>query len=191
MRGVRACAIGVVGVTILALTGCSLAIRRGPEDEPCPESARVSLDRALLLESIFPLWFPSHPLASVETLVGVCPEPGAGPWVFLFRSPRSADAPLQFDGIAMSEQPWGYGDPLAKYQEDMKAEEDSGTRIHTVLGVPALSDAAHDDDYGDDPAWLELVLEDVDISFWGGENVEDLIAIAETLEKLTEPPLGP
>jgi len=205
MKRVRACVIGVAGVSILGLTGCSPATEadesgksayRQPtgilaQDEPCPESVRVSLDQAVLLESIFPIWFPSHPLASVETLVGVCPEPGGSPWVFLFRSPRPPDAPLRFDGIIMSEQPWGYGDPLTKYQEDVVAKEDPGTRIHTVLGVPALSDAAHDDDQGTDPAWLELVLGDVDISFWGGESVEDLIAIAETLDRLTEPALGP
>lgn len=142
MNRVRACVIGVAGVTILGLTGCSPATEpdesgksayRQPtgtlaQDDWCPESVRVSLDQAVSLESIFPLWFPSHPLASVETLVGVCPEPGASPWVFLFRSPHPPDAPLYFDGIIMSEQPWVYGDPLTKYQEDMAVEEDPGKR---------------------------------------------------------------
>jgi hypothetical protein len=207
MNRLRACVVGVVGVTILGLTGCSPATQTdqsskassrqttamppAAQDQYCPEAVRVSLDQAMLLGSIFPIWFPVHPDASVETLVGVCPEPGASPWVFLFRSPRPPDAPLRFDGIIMSEQPWGYGDPLTVFQENMAAEEDAGTRIHTVLGVPALSDAAHDDDQGDDPAWLELVLGDVQISFWGGESVEDLIAIAETLQKLTDVPVGP
>lgn len=205
MKWARACVIGVACATILGLTGCSPANEADEsgesasrqatgtlaQNEFCPESIRVGLDEAAMLESIFPLWFPSHPLASVKTLVGVCPEPGASPWVFLFRSPRPPDAPLRFDGIIMSEQPWAYGDPLTKYQEDMAAEEDSGRRIHTVLGVPALSDAAHDDEKGTDPAWLELALGDVDISLWGGESVEDLIAIAETLQKLAELPITP
>lgn len=209
MKRVRAGVIGVAGVTILGLTGCSLATdadesgrsaygqatgtQHMSPDEPCPESLRVSLDEAMLLGSVLPAWFPSHPYASVETVVGVCAEPGGNQITFLFRSPHPPDAPLRFDGISMTEMPWDGGDPLTDYQETIaRFPEQEGKRIHTVSGVPALSDAAHDGDEGDDPAWLELVLEDVRVMFWGGESVEDLIAIAETLDRLEpEPPLGP
>jgi hypothetical protein len=40
--------------------------------------------------------------------VGVCPEPGASPWVLLFRSPHPPDAPLQFDGLPFRCRPWNY-----------------------------------------------------------------------------------
>jgi hypothetical protein len=75
---------------------------------------------------------------------------------------------------------------LTVYQENMEAyPEDAGKKIHTVKGVPAQSDAAHDGATGDDEAYLELVLEGVDIQLVGGESVEDLIGIAETLHQLT------
>jgi hypothetical protein len=159
-------------------------LRRGDETEHCPEALRVPLDQAIR-RSTFPAWFPSHQLASRENLAGVCPEGGVT-IAFLFRSARPPDDPLWFDGISIWEGRWGGGDPLTVYKENMAAfPEDTGKRIHTVRGVPAQSDAAHDSMAGDDAAYLELVLGDVSIQLSGGESVEDLMAIAETLHQLS------
>jgi hypothetical protein len=80
---------------------------------------------------------------------------------------------------------------LASYPEDV------GKEIHNINGLPALSDPAHDAESGLDRAYLTLVLgrglyleptgdgNGVEIEMAGGESVEDLIAIAKTLEIIT------
>lgn len=201
MNRTHAWVIAVMGVAILGLTGCSPTReiegslrstqgQAGPaqpgsdESAPCPESLRVSLDQAIL-GSILPVWMPSHPLASPEVLARVCLEPGGGTVELLFSSTRPPEAPLWFDGISIWEGQWGGGDPMTEF-EGLKAAypEDTGKAIHTVRGVPAISDAAHDGDNGNDPAYLELVLGDTWVQLYGGESVQDLVAIAETLHQI-------
>lgn len=90
---------------------------------------------------------------------------------------------------------WYAGDPLSEYEGLIGSyPELKGMDVYDIKSVPALGDPAHNSEDGLDRAFLTLVLgrdryleprgdgNGVEIELMGGESVEDLIAIAQTLE---------
>lgn len=190
---------GVCSVAALGLVGCSQELdMHGPTSgiasvpkyeglpgEPCPESLSVPINEAML-GAVFPVWLPIHPLAPQESIVAACTD-GVSV-TFVFPDPRPSQAPLRPAGLVLWESPWEGGDPAEVWQAAIEAyPDDEGKKIYSVKGVPALGDAARDDETGQDAAYLSLVLEDVEIHLTGGESVEDLIAIAEALQRVQTP----
>lgn len=198
-------------VTLLGLAGCSSPAESGthqrkveteaqgvPEGLPdeCPPPNVVNLQDAI--DSVeFPLALPSHEFASLPNLQEVCLDP-SGRVILRFPSPRPAEQPLRTDGLLITEGWWYGGDPVADYDRRLSAyPELVGMDLYDIKGVPALGDPAHNGEDGLDRAYLTLVLgrgiyleltgegNGVEIELIGGESVEDLMAIAETLEIIT------
>lgn len=198
-------------VTLLGLAGCSETIKRDtPQLEErvgsqqsqaalsleCPSSSTVDLQTAV--DSVeFPLAVPSHEFASPPNAQEVCLEP-SGRLILRFPPVRPAEEPLRADGLLLAEGWWYGGDPLAEYEGLIASyPELVGMDVYDIKGVPALGDPAHNSEDGLDRAYLTMVLgrglyleltgdgNGVEVILAGGESVEDLIAIAETLEIIT------
>jgi hypothetical protein len=201
--------VGITTLTLLGLVACSdsaggdrARTESLPPDESlssedeCPSPYEATLEDAIGTAK-FPLALPSHEFASSANVQEVCLDP-SGRVILRFPSPRPAQEPLRADGLTIVEGWWYAGDPMTEFEARLASyPEDVGKEIHSINGLPALSDPPHDDETGLDRAYLTLVLgrgvyleltgdgNGVEIEMAGGESVEDLIAIAKTLEIIT------
>jgi hypothetical protein len=163
----------------------------------CPRPNVVSLQEAI--DSVqFPLALPAHEFASEVNLQEVCLDP-TGRLILSFPLPHPPERPLRGDELLIVEGWWYLGDPLAEYEGRIESYPDLvGMEVSDIKGVPALGDPAHNSEDGLDRAYLTLVLgrglykeptgdgNGVEIELVGGESVEDLMAIAGTLEIATQ-----
>jgi hypothetical protein len=121
-------------------------------------------------------------MASTENLQAAYLSPDGATVIMTFPAPRPS-APVRQPGIEIWEFSWEGGDPLKLYQQSVKEAPVTGKRIIQVNGVPALAVPASvpEDATGENPAFLTFVLGNVEIEISGGESIEDLAAIAETM----------
>jgi hypothetical protein len=69
---------------------------------------------------------------------------------------------------------------MLRYRQSLEEDPVTGQRIIDIRGVPALAVPANvpEDLTGENPAFLTLVLGDVEIEISGGDSIGNLIAIA-------------
>lgn len=169
---------------VVVLSGCT-APSEGPDENPqfgYPDQWRVSLQEAIE-KATFKIKLPHHQFASRENIQEVFLYPDRTAVVLTFPLPKTPSAPIRKDRLEIYQSPWEGGDPLLDYQRDIAEDPVTGKRIHYVNGVPALGVEAHapEDETGENPAFLRFVTDGVEVQLSGGESVEDLISIAETM----------
>jgi hypothetical protein len=153
-----------------------------PEDPKIkyPKEWKSSLTEAEK-KTKFKLKFPHHELASQDNLKDVYVFPEASGVAFQFSLKKEPQSPIDQQVIEIFITPYQGTDPVADYEASIQ-EDPEGKKLHTVNGEVALSDEPHDDQIGTDVAFLRFVWNGLEIQLSGGESVDDLIQIAESLK---------
>ena len=87
--------------------------------------------------------------------------------------------------LEIYQEPWDGGDPLVEWQGLLTLDETAG-EIYLANGFPVLVNPPHSDETGEDGAYLEIVLDGVDVQIGGGESIEDLAQVASTLDGMPD-----
>jgi hypothetical protein len=152
-----------------------------------PESAypaewELPLEVALR-EVDFPARIPNHPQASPDKVLVTCLSPDGDRLVMRFPLPAPPQEPLRDSYIEVFQSAWVGGDPGASYAEDLANDPVDGKGLYTVNGVSALGVEAHsaDDETDENGAFLRFVLDGVEVQVFGGESLDLLIEIADSM----------
>jgi hypothetical protein len=131
----------------------------------------------------FPIFVPDHPSANEANLIATYVRPG-GAWVAM-QFPAPTDADVQQTHIEVFLMPWEGGDPSEAYAENLAKDPVVGKGLHQVQGIVALGVTANSPTDTDqaNPAYLELVYEGIEMQVSGGDSLERLIEIAESIVK--------
>lgn len=159
--------------------------RADPVGDHPPAEWIVSLSAARE-RAPYGLLFPDHPDASVENMKAAYQVPDK-PAAVSFEFPSDAPKrPLRFDGIWVAQLPWEGGDPFSNYKDDIALDPSPAKFLCEARGVPALCVNAHspDDATGENAAFVRFVVDNIEVQLTGGESVDELIRIANTLERL-------
>jgi hypothetical protein len=181
----------VVGASAIALLlGIGVwAVLGGASQEPPPAPAfegqypdewKVSLSEAKKLAA-FPVVVPDHPAANEEDLTAVYVHPGGSTVAMQFPAPKESDVRQQYLEVFLV--PWDGGDPADHFAEDIDKDPVIGKSILSVDGVPAEGTLANSPSDGDqaNPAYLRFVYEGLEIQISGGDSLDLLIEVAETV----------
>lgn len=159
-----------------------------PAADRCPDSAReMTLDGARAAVS-FDAYIPHSPSAKPSNVRHVCVLSVGTLFMVFPDAPTSASnestlPPVRQPQILIMEDPWDGGDPEAVFAEDLKTNPDIGKSLCTVNKAPALCSTANSpsDAEAANPAFLRFVKGGVEITVSGGDDLERLIEIAESL----------
>lgn len=156
-----------------------------------PEEWRTNLSSAQA-QADFSLIVPNDPTAGPGNVVSVYLWPDGSAVALQFPPPASPQSPIRQEYIEVWESPWRDGDPLADYERDMAEAPDKSKALYDIAGVPALGVEAHSpsDIEGANPAFLRFVVDGIEVEVSGGEDLDLLIRIAETIVKSAEGAAG-
>jgi hypothetical protein len=147
-----------------------------------PEQWETSLEEALSTVA-FPPKLPAHPAVSLDEILTTFLSPDGLTFVMIFPLP-APQQPLRMPNLEIFQSPWVGGDPEASLEEVIANDPSVNKALYTVQGVTALGNKAHspEDQTGENPAFLRLVLDDVEVQLFGGESLDLLIEIAESMK---------
>lgn len=150
-----------------------------------PAEWEVSLNTASQ-KAPYRLLFPDDPSASHENMKAVYQVPNEPAAVSYKFSSEAPERPLRFEGIWVVQLPWHGGEPLNDFKDDLALDPSPAKFLCEARGVPALCVNAHspDDATGENAAFVRFVVDDIEVQVTGGESVEELIRIADTLKRL-------
>jgi hypothetical protein len=150
---------------------------------------RVTLNEATS-QADFPVRVPDAATASQDNMTDVYI---AGDSVQMdFPPPNDSASDLRQPYLSVLEAPWTEGDPLNAYKDDIAHDPDAGSKsICSVNELPALCVEARSpsDETQENPAFLRVVIDKVEVEVMGGDSVKTLIDIATSLAK-TAPSQG-
>jgi hypothetical protein len=146
-----------------------------------PERWKTSLDAATA-QAKFRVILPNHELANSSNIAAAYVWPDGNAVALQFPAP-SPDSQVRQPYREVWESPWTGGDPLKDFQKSLAAAPAVGQTITSIGGIPALSVTARSptDSEEANPAFLRFVLGGVEIQISGGENLTDLIQIAQSM----------
>jgi hypothetical protein len=147
-----------------------------------PQEWKTTLEAARA-QVTFDMLVPKHPDANASNVTEVFLWPERHTVALRFPSPNPTTAPVRQDYLEIVETPWTGGDARSSWAEDIIADPVVGKSIILIEGVPALSVTAHSptDISGENPAFLRFVYEGLDVHISGGESLDELIHIAESI----------
>jgi hypothetical protein len=154
-----------------------------PSPSPYPSDWRSTLDEATA-KATFSVKVPDTVLANRGDLEAVFLYPDAQAVVMQFPLASPPKEPINSDHIEVWEGAWTLGDdPSAVFQEDLQTYQIAGESVFEVAGLPALGIEAHSTSIParDDAAFLRLVVDGTDVQISGGESLDDLILIADSI----------
>jgi hypothetical protein len=152
--------------------------------QPAIPEQRVSLQQAEQ-DAGFDVLVPNTELANSNNLTGVYEGDGAGITLRFPTPDPSAD--VRQPEISIWEAPWTDGDPVAAYKQDLTNDPDPNKSICSVGDLPALCVEAKspNDATQENPAFVRVVINKLEVELSGGASVQDLREIAGSL-----PPSG-
>lgn len=153
-----------------------------PSPSPYPSDWRTTLDEALAKAS-FSVKVPDSVLANRGNIDGVFLYPEAQAVVMQFPLGSPPKGPINSDHIEVWQGAWTLGDPLTVFQDDLHAYQIEGESVFEIAGLPVLGIEAHSATIParDNAAFLRLVIDGVDVQISGGESLDDLILIADSM----------
>jgi hypothetical protein len=142
---------------------------------PAAAAARVSDEYRLLIPT-------SGPLANVEpTATFVFPTGAVAIDYKLLSKPQDF---VRQQYIEIHEDAWtDSASPADVWKQDLIDDPNPSKSVTTVDGIPALAVAPYSklDDQQANPAFLRLVINGIEVEVSGGDDLDSLIAIAESL----------
>jgi hypothetical protein len=153
-----------------------------PSPVPYPSEWETTLDDAAA-KAAFPLLIPNDDLANVDNLKAVFLYPEANAVVMQFPLASPPAEPINLDHIEVWEGVWTMGDAASVFQEDLDTYQIAGEKVFDIAGHPALGIEAHSSTLPkrDNAAFLRVVVDGVDLQLSGGESLDDLTRIAESM----------
>ena len=148
-----------------------------------PEAWKTTLDQARSLV-IFDVIVPDDVSADAASVDGVFVAPDGEAIALRFPPPPlTGDDPVRQDFIEVFESQWRGGDPAAAWAEDVVSSGIVGEAAFEIAGVPALGVTSHSptDIEGANPAFLRFVYKRLDIQISGGDDLDRLVQIAESM----------
>jgi hypothetical protein len=147
---------------------------------PLIQEQRVSLQQAEQ-DGGFNVLVPNTELANSDKMTGVYEGDGAGITLRFPAADPSSD--VRQPDITIWEAPWTEGDPLAAYKNDLAADPDPNKSICSVGDLPALCVEAKspNDATQENPAFVRVVIDKIEVELSGGGSVQDLLDIAGSL----------
>jgi hypothetical protein len=186
--------VAAAGLSLLALA-MSLLLRTSPEGSddtghlgtitpvgPYPEEWKTTLEEARSAVP-FHLVVPATRPANEANLEATYVFPGGGAVELRFPPPAPASPPVRQEYLAVYLTVWGQGDPLADYREELARHPVLGQRVVWLDGVPALvvpPRSAADVERAN-PAYLEIVIDGLEVEISGGDDLDVLIDIARSM----------
>ena len=204
-RPVIAIASAVVGVGLLAVV--AMGVRNAKPGQPPhrPAGTRVENPTSALFSQDETPPYPDSWLSSAAAghatsakLGAILPDtadvsaeratayyvfPGDVAISVTYPLPSPTDAEVRQDYVEVWATSWTRGDPRTVFQDHLEASKIAGASIVEVVGVPAVMVPAHSpsDPAQQNPALLWFVVGDVEYQVSGGDNMDDLILIAEDI----------
>lgn len=110
----------------------------------------------------------------------------------IYPLPRTPVAPVRQNYIEVWASGWTGENAAAELREALIASSIAGARMIRIAGVPAVAVAAHSpsDMDGENPALLWFVVDRVQYQVSGGDNMNDLIAIARDIVRSAHEAVG-
>jgi hypothetical protein len=150
-----------------------------------PKSWEMGLSE-LRKEVDFPVLLPDRPDASKDSLMSSYLI-GRKAVVLAFRPPEDAPTVRQ-DYIEIYMNPWDDGDPRAEFEHAQNVDPIEGREVIEIDGRPAMvvhPNSETDTDIAN-AAYLETVVEDIELEVSGGDDLNRLIQITEDLMAQSE-----
>jgi hypothetical protein len=151
-----------------------------------PQEWKTTLEAAST-QAVFTLMIPNTVLANAANPVAVYVWPQGQAVAIDFPAPvMSSQSPVRQEYLEIYEAPWPGGDPLTAFQADIAADPVVGKDIY-YLGpsgtVPALGVTARSPSDMDqaNAAFLQFVNSGIEVQVSGGESLQDLIDIANSM----------
>jgi hypothetical protein len=153
-----------------------------------PSEWKTTLDVAGTQATFTPR-LPDTTLANAGNMVAAYMWPQGEAVAFDFPAPiTSSRSPVRQEYVEVYEDIWTGGDPLAAFKSNIAADPINGADIY-YLGdsgsVPALGVTARSasDTEEANPAFLRFVVDGINVEISGGESLQDLIDIANSMLK--------
>jgi len=162
--------------------GSETAVAGGSDTPPYPDEWKTTLEEATSKAS-FPLVLPDVPLANGQNLTAVYLYPDRVAVAMLF-PPSEPEKAVRQRFIEVWQGVWGGGDPLARFEMDIADDPEAGyVLLDLDEGITALGVNAHSpsDDDRANPAFLRFVLRGVDVQVSGGEDLDALVEVANSI----------
>jgi hypothetical protein len=131
----------------------------------------------------FSVFVPSTAAVNEQSLSATYLFPGGSAIAMDFPLVRSSTSPVRQEYIEVWEGPWSFDvEPLKLYQEDIAADPTS-KKIIAIEGVDVFTVDAHSpsDDDRANPAFLRFRLDGTDVQISGGDHIDDLLEIAQSI----------
>lgn len=154
-----------------------------PSEPPYPDTWKVGSVSEAASTSDFRLFVPEAPVANSENLMGVYVYPG-GAVALVYPSPGRPEAYIRQEYIEVWEALWAEkDDPRTFFKRHVAEDPIDGRSFTTIAGLPAVVVSAHSKDATGqaNAAFVELVVDGTDIEISGGEDLNALIAVAESI----------
>lgn len=132
-------------------------------------------------KAAFALLVPDHPAANESNITAVYIRPGGSTVAMQFPAPTKSDVRQEYLEVFLL--PWAGGNPEDHFAKDIEQAPVIGKSMYTIGGVIAEGTLAHSPDDIDqaNPAYLRFVYEGLEVQISGGENLDLLIEIAQTM----------
>jgi hypothetical protein len=158
-------------------------------DPTYPESDRVASSAEAVRVSSFRVFVPNTSLANDENLTDAFVLGPGGGVVFDYPLTREPLSSVRMNYIEVYEAPWTEKtDPLTWYKKQVAAAPSPGMMLTNIQGLPAVEITpnvtvvtAGTPSVDANPAFLRFVLDDTEIQIAGGDDLDALVQIAESL----------
>jgi hypothetical protein len=135
----------------------------------------------------FTVYHPATSSANDSTVTHAYLMPGGGradnDVELTYPLPAAAAHGVRLRYLIVSEQPWPFGEPDGFFNSDIAGSPDIGKRRCDFDNVPALcvqadspSDATHEN-----PAYVAMDIDNVSVELMGGNDLQELLAVAHSL----------
>lgn len=202
MVAVKRVLVGSAAVAVVALVATSVLLVKGAQPGRSRTHSQLLTDpyvntvyppewkttlEATKSQAVFTPLLPNTVLANAGNAVAVYLWPQGQAVAIDFPAPvTSSQPPVRQEYLEVYEAPWTGGDPLTAFQADIGADPVVGKDIYYLgpngtipaLGVAPRSPSAMDQA---NAAFVQFVVNGIDIEVSGGESLQDLIDIANSM----------
>lgn len=132
-------------------------------------------------QAAFALLVPNHPAANEGNISAVYVHPGGTTVAMQFPAPTKSDVRQEYLEVFLL--PWAGGNPEVRFAEDIDQAPVIGKSMYAIDGVTAEGTLAHSPDDIDqaNPAYLRFVYKGLEVQISGGDSLDLLIEIAQTI----------